>query len=67
LLSSSILALDSLVSLISSFISSLNPFKSNFLPLNCSINSSVNSGLTALSNFFIVTLNLVFLLAKSAL
>jgi hypothetical protein len=55
------------VSLISSLISFLNPSKSSFLPLNCSINFSVNSGLTAFSIFLIVTLKVVFLPAKSVL
>ncbi|MDR1987764.1 MAG: hypothetical protein LBQ24_03225 [Candidatus Peribacteria bacterium] len=56
-----------MVSLISDFISSLNPAKSNFLPLSCSINSGVNSGFMDFSIFLTLVLKIVFLDAKSLL
>gem|GEM_PF-1728839 len=65
--SSSILKFASFVSVISSFISFLNQSKSSFLPLSCSINSSVNSGFVAFSTLSIFTSKTVSFPAKSTL
>ncbi|MEA3387129.1 MAG: hypothetical protein U9Q66_01775 [Patescibacteria group bacterium] len=67
LFSSSSLAFCSFVSRISDFISFLNSVKSIFLPLNCSINSGVNSGLIDFSIELIFISNLISLFANSAL
>jgi len=65
--SSSILALDSFVSNISDLIKSLNPSKSKSFHLKSLINSGVNSGLTAFSNFLIVILKIESIPANSEL
>jgi hypothetical protein len=67
LFSSSSLAFDSFVSVISSLIRALNHARSSFFPLSCSMNSGVNSGFTDFSIFFTFTLKVVFLFANSSL